>query len=388
MLDTNDKAGWSMPGPDQTVSFGLPISEALPHALSKVHGRNIVLATTRSLCGQGGLAEQVAGILAGYELTIVSEISAHTPSGDVIRLAKALAKADGVISLGGGSICDAVKMARLCVVAEAGSCDLDEGLDNLTALSAEPTSTSFLPFISIPTTLSAAEYTPFAGITNEKTAHKRSVSHPRLAPDFIILDGLMGLSTPARLWAATGARAVDHAVETWCSLTATPFSDALAIGALSRLVPALKACLERPTCSQARLDAFVGAWLAIQGLARGIDAGASHGIGHALGGSTGMSHGETSSVMLPHVLRFNASVNRARQQDLARHMGADGDTLADIVGGLFGQLGLPSRLRDAGVQTNQLAQVARQAMDEPWVIANPRHFDDENTMLNLLHSAW
>ena len=56
---------------------------------------------------------------------------------------------------------------------------------------------------------------------------------------------------------------------------------------------------------EARLGCQVGGWMAIQGATIGVPHGASHGIGHALSAVTGMTHGITSCIMLPHVLRFN-----------------------------------------------------------------------------------
>ena len=60
--------------------------------------------------------------------------------------------------------------------------------------------------------------------------------------------------------------------------------------------------------------------LSVQGVAGGLDLGASHGIGHILGGSAGMPHGETSCVMLPHVLAYNFSVTAKRQGELSQQI--------------------------------------------------------------------
>src|SRR5690606_24814944 len=124
-------------------------------------------------------------------------------------------------------------------------------------------------------------------------------------------------ATPPRLWFGTGMRAVDHAVESWCSQNVTPPIEATALHAFSILPRALRRCLETPDDLDNRLDCLIGSWLSVQGVATGVDLGASHGIGHVLGGTAGMAHGETSCVMLPHVLRYNAAVNAARQGTLA-----------------------------------------------------------------------
>jgi maleylacetate reductase len=250
--------------------------------------------------------------------------------------------------------------------------------------SAPPT----IPFIAVPTTLSAAEYLPMAGIMDMRYTRKSPVRHRDLAPDLVVLDGAMGTGTPVRLWAGTGARAIDHAVENWCSINPTPLSDATALKALELLLPALRRSMDDPDDADARLACLVGSWLSTKGVSAGVSVGASHGIGHALGGVTGMAHGETSAVMLPHVLALNATVNGARQQDLARQLGLAATPLAQTIACLFKDLGLPSRLRDAGVRRDDLAAVSNAAMNDHWTARNPRKIDSDDMLLRMLEAAW
>ena len=64
--------------------------------------------------------------------------------------------------------------------------------------------------------------------------------------------------------------------------------------------------------------------------------------------------GETSCVLLPAVLRWNATVNAARQQELARAVGAPDEDLPRFLAGLVDALGLPGRLRDVGIGEEHL----------------------------------
>jgi maleylacetate reductase len=138
----------------------------------------------------------------------------------------------------------------------------------------------------------------------------------------------------------------------------------------------------------ARLDCMKGAWLSILGPAAGVKAGASHGMGHALGGTAGMPHGETSCVMLPHILRHNAPVNEDRQAVIASAVGSPDRMLADIVADLVLALGLPGRLRDAGVAESQIGDVAAAALHDPLLATNPRPITSLETVLDLLKQAW
>src|ERR1700737_4888565 len=84
---------------------------------------------------------------------------------------------------------------------------------------------------------------------------------------------------------------------------------------LKLLVPGLIRTKRDPNDLEARLDAQKGGRYSMTFLRMGITVGGSHGIGHQLG-PYGVPHGETTCVMLPFVLKYNAVVNRKKQQEL------------------------------------------------------------------------
>jgi maleylacetate reductase len=390
-VKTGRDFGWSLPSNQQTVAFGMPIADALPEAAQRVSARRLAVVTTNSLAGSGGLAEVVRNILGPKFHAIVAGIRSHTPRADVVRVIEALEGADAVVTIGGGSVCDSVKAARLCL---ANGIEDAAGMDRLRpynkAKGSEPDSTisPSLPFIAVATTLSGAEFTSAAGVTDERGPRKQVFVYPGLAPDIVILDPHVTRQTPPKLLFSTGIRALDHALETWCSTNPTPLSDAHSSYAARLLISSLQKVFDSPDDIQARLDCMKGAWLSILGPASGVKAGASHGIGHALGGTAGMPHGETSCVMLPHVLRYNASVNGDRQAVIASSVGSPATPLADIVAALISRLGLPTRLRDAGVSEKVIAAVAEAAIHDPLLASNPRPIKSLTEVMQLLKQAW
>ena len=142
-----------------------------------------------------------------------------------------------------------------------------------------------------------------------------------MMPQAVILDPAVTIHTPEWLFLSTGIRAVDHAVETICSILPAPFSDGMALQALRLLSASLPAVKANPGDLEARLNCQLGAWMSIMGALNNVPMGASHGIGHVLGGTAHVPHGYTSCVMLPHVLRFNEPVNPARQSWVSEAMG-------------------------------------------------------------------
>jgi len=107
-----------------------------------------------------------------------------------------------------------------------------------------------------------------------------------------------------------------------------------------------------------------------------------------LGGTADVPHGYTSCVMLPHVLRFNAPVNAERQAWVSEALGRPGEDAGDVVAELVAALGLPGRLRDVGVNPEQLDRIAEESMHDRWVHTNPRRIDDPPAVRVLLDAAW
>ncbi|MDO8278285.1 MAG: iron-containing alcohol dehydrogenase [Burkholderiaceae bacterium] len=362
----------------QRVVCEVPFTQALLAQMQEWSARRVVLATTRSLQAPGGLASQVEQALGSACQAVVGGLRAHAPRQDIMRLVRALAdcEADAVVGLGGGSVTSVVKIARLAL---ANGVQSEDGLDRL--LSHDALAAPAPRCVMLPTTLSAGEYTDLAGMTDLRVHRKQAVQHDGLAPETVILDPALLRDTPRALLLGTAIRALDHIVETWCSTGATALSDAASLHALNLMLRGLQDD-DLLTCQQ-------GARLSIQGIASGVPQGASHGIGHALGGVAGVGHGDTSCIMLPHVLRFNAPVNAARQQELAqRWPGSKGRALDDIVQSLVADLGLPQTLRFTGMDAELMPQVARESMASPWVKANPRRITDEAEILTMLRQAW
>ena len=241
--------------------------------------------------------------------------------------------------------------------------------------------------VAVPTTLSAAEFTPFAGVTDVARRSKEGYAHPLLAPRAVVLDPAVTLSTPPRLWASTGMKAVDHAVEQLCNPIRTPYADALAEAGLKGLARALPASLDRPEDLEIRLDCQVGMWLAMAGASSGRGLGASHAIGHTLGGSYGVPHGLTSCVALPAVLKWNEGVADDRQHLVAMLMGHPDSSAAEAVKALARALGMPTDLAAVGIAPDQFRAIAEHTLHDRGVRSNPRPIRGADDIVEILELA-
>lgn len=380
--------------PMDRVIYGIPVQEALSEELKRLDSQSVYVMSSGTLARTTDVVDRVRDVLGNRLAGVCSRIGAHTPRVDVVAAANEAraAKADLIVTVGGGSVTDAAKMVGLCLGNDVSD---PRQLDAFHAtISPEgktvrpPTKPPGARFIAVPTTLSAGEFTWFAGCTDTDRHLKQSYGMPLMMPLAVILDPAVTVHTPEWLFLSTGIRAVDHAVEDICSINPTPFSDGASMHALRLLSRGLRAVRTNPTGLDARLDCQLGAWMSIMGSQNGVSKGASHGIGHVLGGTADVPHGYTSCVMLPPVLRFNATVNADRQKMVSEAMGRPGMEAADAVAELIADLGLPGTLRDVGVRADQLDTIAVNSMHDRWIHTNPRKIEGPPTVRMLLDAAW
>ena len=381
------------------VHFGVPAAEVLQQEIAQRASQRVVIVTSRTLNRTTSVVTTLAQTLGDRVVGIFDQCVEHTPRDSVIALAAFLreARADLVVSLGGGTVIDTVKIALLCL---AQGVDQSDALDQW-HLKVNPDGTLHVPIvaappcrqIAIPTTLSGAEFSDLGGATDTRTGTKHGFTGRFIGPVAVILDPAMTLHTPERLWLSTGIRAVDHAVEAICARNAQPFLDALGLRALKQLAGSLARVGSQaidPSCPeslQGRLDCQIGAWLAAMSIRR-ADYGASHGLGHALGADAGVPHGITSCVLLPTVMRYNAEVCKDGLAEISASLGQPDQSAADLIEALISRLGLPTRISELGVGRERLAVIAEKAMGNPFVRSNPRPIQSPAQTLEILERAW
>ena len=375
------------------VHFGTPAAEALQTEADLRGARRILVVTGRTLNRKTDAVRTVLAQIAPRVVGLFDECTEHTPRDSVIALAEVVraAQADLIVSIGGGTVIDTVKVA---LVALAQGLTRIEQLDDWhMRVAADGSRVVPQPGpppcrqIAVPTTLSGAEFSDLGGCTDTRFGTKHGYTGALIGAAAVILDPRITLHTPDRLWLSTGMRAVDHAVEALCSVNAQPLIDATSVRALALLARSLRTCASDPADLDARLDGQMGAWLAATSIRR-TEYGASHGIGHALGADAGVPHGITSCVLLPTVMRYNAAVCPAQMADIAAALGQPGRSAADQVEDLIASLGLPTRIGQLGLARERLPVIAQKAMANPWVHTNPRKISDAAQLESLLQQAW
>ena len=389
--------------PMDDVHFGSGSVQKLPAALEQYGVERAVIITGNSLAQKTDLVERVESATGGRTAGVFFETSQHVPRESVIAATNfARSKnADAIISFGGGTPNDTAKAVTMCL---ADGITEPSGLDALRikfeypdkieipSLSADP-----VPMFAVPTTLSAGEFTFFVGVTDRERKVKDLYLDKRITAKSVFLDPEFTLATPERLWLGTGMRAIDHCIEAMCSSTHQPFTDALAYRALNMLVRYLRETKADPEDLAARGQCMVAAWMSVCGLAS-VALGLSHGIGHQLGARCDVAHGETSAVMMQHVMKFNLKETQAQQAWVAEAMGVDIDGMSEkdaaaaageeVLKLVRDDLGLPWRLRDVGVNEEDFDGIAVDALEDLIVASNPRTIDSKEQVVRILETAW
>ena len=287
--------------------------------------------TGRTLAEKTDLVQRVERLLGEKHAGTYAGIGQHTPGGAVEEAAgeAEMAAADLLVAFGGGSVVDGTK----AIARQLG----------------------YPAQISIPTTLSAAEWAHRVGVTDEAAGKKSGFADPRAVPPVVILDPEMTVFTPEKLWLSTGIRALDHAVEGFLYGGPHPITDVTGLEGARRLFEYLPRSKEKPEDLDARAELQVAAWLSYFAPLN-TPMGLSHGLGRRIGASYGVPHGITSCITLaPSLEVMRERIDGDLWSALAGAV--EGDPPSRIAGLVEG-LGLPDSLRGAGVPEKDLGDIA------------------------------
>lgn len=378
----------------ERVVFGSPVETAVIGEADHFGSSRVFVTSTRSLAAlSNGPLQRIENALGGRHVGTFSSIASHSPREDVIAAADAAraANADLIVAVGGGSVVDATKVVQLCLWKSITSVDhlstFAAGFDRIQASNFDVPSDG-IRMVAVPTTLSAADFTSRAGITDTSTRTKLAFNHRMLVPRSVILDPAATTTTPEWLLFSTGIRAVDHAVESYCCPIANPATESLSLKGLALLHDGLPKIKSDPTNLEARMSAQFGMWHAIWPSTSGVYHGASHGIGYALGAGFGVPHGHTSCVMLPAVMQWNAATIGERYEPLAAAVGKPSVPAWQSIRDLIADLDMPCTLRDVGIKRENLDELAKLALGYQPVRLNPRPIKTESDVMEVLEIAF
>lgn len=316
---------------------------------------------------------------AGVETTVFSGVQENPTTQHVdagLRIARDLG-INFLIGLGGGSSMDCAKGINF-LLTNGGRMQDYWGVGK----AAQP----MLPLIAIPTTAgTGSEAQSFALITDPDTHQKMACGDKKALPRVAILDPELTATQPRAVAAATGIDAVAHAIETAGCKKRTEISRAMSREAWNLLNRSFEAAVHtngaKPS-DAARADMLLGAHVAGAAIEASM-LGAAHACANPLTAVFDIPHGVAVGLMLPHVIRFNASIGENPYADLM----LDAEGLARHVETMLDAAGLPRCLKDFDVTPDSLHQLAQSAAQQWTAQFNPRTVSEDD-LLDIYHAAY
>ncbi|WP_425334220.1 iron-containing alcohol dehydrogenase [Polynucleobacter sphagniphilus] len=335
-------------------------------------GKSVLIVTDPGVLSAGLLSQSQQGFKdLGIALDVFSQVQADPPISVIENAVNAAqqCRADYIVGFGGGSSMDVAKLVALLA---AGKEKLSEVYGVGVAKGPR------LPLILVPTTAGTGSEVTTISIVTVSDSEKKGVVSPQLLPDLALLDAQLTLGLPSHVTAATGIDAMVHAIEAFTTKRLkNPISDCLAKEALRLLASNLHRAVRSGNDIEARENMLLGACLAGMAFTNAPVAGV-HALAYPIGARFHVPHGLSNALMLGPVMRFNLEQAHFMYAELGQIIqpGLLGSTLdqatqlADYLGSLATELGLPGRLTDVGITENDINQLAADAMLQTRLLMN------------------
>lgn len=306
---------------------------------------------------------------------------------------------DVIIALGGGSPMDAAKAMWLFY--EHPTADFNalkqKFLDIRKRVYKYPKLGQKAKFVAIPTTSgTGSEVTSFAVITDKKTNIKYPLADYELTPDVAIVDPQFVMTVPKHVTADTGMDVLTHAIEAYVSNMANDYTDGLAMKAIQLVFEYLPRAYQNGADELAREKMHNASTIAGMAFANAF-LGINHSLAHKLGAEFHIPHGRANTILMPHVIRYNAAKPKKftafpkyeyfkadqRYAEIARMLGLPARTteegvesLVQAIIKLAKQLDMPLSIEACGVSKQEfeskVEKLAELAFEDQCTTANPK----------------
>ena len=344
-------------------------------ALQEFAGERVLLVTDAGIESTPVFGE-IRWQLAGSEVTVFDKVLPDPSTSMVATLLRVYLDfaPHAIVAVGGGSVIDTAKATHL--IAQ------QQGQAAPWGLAVVPTTSG-----------SGSEVTSVAVVTDEEHQVKIPLLDERLMPRLAILDPAAVVGCPRKVTADSGMDALTHAFEAYVATGNSDCSDAFAEKAVRLIREFLPVVVATPSDVLARERMHNAATLAAVAF-QNAGLGIVHSLAHAIGGHFHVAHGRINSIVLPHVVAFNAgglsvgagggvvSAVSERYTELARAVGLEPagrgsgpKKLVAMIERLAAQLSMPRTLTEAGVARaefeEKIDQMAEQALEDACTATNP-----------------
>jgi len=296
---------------------------------------------------------------------------AAEPTIDMVDDATAALRSSGataIVAIGGGSVIDTAKAARLCAQLEMSFREF------LASSPAFPV--PVVDLVAVPTSAgTGSEVSGGSVVSDPDAGTKNGIANALLRAQIAVVDPLLTVSMPPSMTANTGIDALAQAIAGMVASVRTPIGDGIALEAIRMMAPALTAAYRDGNDRAARSAMSCGSMMA--GLAMNIsDCTAEHSLGQAIGGITHVPHGLTIGLVLAETLERERSHVTKQLERVADAMGepddgsADGSRAVTAIRRILAELNFPV-LSELGITASDLDRLADLALDDYFITMSP-----------------
>ena len=368
------------------IVFGLGVLERVGSVASELGFKKTLLVADAGVVDAGHVDRATRALeAAGIHSTLFTDFGPN-PDSVMVERGRVFAQPLGVnsiIGLGGGSSLDCAKGINFLLTNGGWMADY-RGYGKA--------SRPLLPMIGIPTTAgTGSEAQSYAVIADAATHMKMACGDPTAAVKIALLDPELTLTAPRHVTAMAGFDAIAHAVETAVTTRRTPVSDLFSHHAWRLLNGSFERVLTYPSDFEARSSMLIGSHFAGMAIEQSM-LGAAHACANPLTARYNMTHGLALAVLLPRVVRWNATAADRQYANLLgmpRHRPLDdaAETVARRLDDLSAAAGLAGSLEEHGVEESALPNLAALAAQQWTGTFNPRPFDAAGA-LEIYRSAF
>ncbi|MBT4826685.1 MAG: iron-containing alcohol dehydrogenase [Flavobacteriaceae bacterium] len=277
-------------------------------------------------------------------------------------------KRDCIIGIGGGVSLDVARAIVLRVNHKRDLFDYDD------LIGGDKYVTKDVPhFITVPTTSgTGSEVGRSAIISEDNSKKKRILFSPKLLARIVFADPLLTMELPSFITAATGMDALTHNMEAYLAKGFHPMCDGIALEGISLISDSLVTATKKPDV-ESRAKMLLASLMGAVAFQKGL--GIVHSLAHPMSSLLDTHHGLANAVNLPYGMEFNYKGFENSFDKMGVALGLGSNSAAKVIPYLFelnSELGLPTRLRDIGVEESHIETLSQLAIEDFCHPSNPK----------------
>jgi alcohol dehydrogenase class IV len=360
-----------------TIRFGAGAIKELPDHLVAAGLKKPLLVTDPMVAQLDFFKEIIATLRAkGLSIEVFSDIHKNPVKSDVLKGGDVFTGTDrdSIIGIGGGAAMDVARAIVLRIHHRRDLFDYDDLIGGDVYVTEE------VPyFITVPTTSGTGSEVGRSAIISEDDTHrKRILFSPKLLARIVFADPLLTMELPPFVTAATGMDALTHNLEAYLAKMYHPMCEGIALEGIEMINRSLVQAVHRPDV-ESRSTMMIGSLMGAVAFQKGL--GVVHSLAHPMSSLLDTHHGLANAVNLPYGMRYNIGGSEKKFRQIARMMELpveDGEAVVERLFALNGELGLPTRLRDAGVRQEHIETLADLAFADFCHPNNPKPVSRED----------